>query len=465
MNLSYQRFETQRDQHQSKKGTYQNQLQNQAPQNLPQSQKQQQQQQQQQPAPITLGQRFADNPGLSTLKAHTSVPNGPNSGVSSQSLPFLTSQPPPISLNVFNPNVNTLGDDLSNNNINNISGGHTMNSVHASSNNSNIGLGNANGNGSQNGNRSNPQNNAKNQNSPPENTSNDNNNNSTLLPQPSSTVPANTTLNAFDEEDEICKLVFDLTIHSSREVALLELSKKRESHPSLAPILWHSFGTMSCLLQELIAVYPLLQPPTLTGHASNRVCNALALLQCVASHSETRGLFLNAHIPLFLYPFLNTTSRTRPFEYLRLTSLGVIGALVKQNDNSEVINFLLSTEIIPLCLRIMETGSELSKTVAIFIVQKILLDDTGLSYICQTYERFYAVGTVLSNMVQALVSTPSIRLVKHVVRCYLRLSDNGRAREALRRCLPEELRNETFSEYLRDDLTTKKVSLNEKKKD
>lgn len=39
--------------------------------------------------------------------------------------------------------------------------------------------------------------------------------------------------------------------------------------------------------------------------------------------------FPAAHVPLFLYPFLNTTSKTRPFEYLRLTSLGVIGALVK----------------------------------------------------------------------------------------------------------------------------------------
>lgn len=38
---------------------------------------------------------------------------------------------------------------------------------------------------------------------------------------------------------------------------------------------------------------------------------------------------MTAHIPLFLYPFLNTVSKTRPFEYLRLTSLGVIGALVK----------------------------------------------------------------------------------------------------------------------------------------
>jgi CCR4-NOT transcription complex subunit 9 len=69
----------------------------------------------------------------------------------------------------------------------------------------------------------------------------------------------------------------------------------------------------------------------------------------------------------------------------------VIGALVKVDD-TEIVNFLLQTEIIPLCLRIMETGSELSKTVATFIVQKILLDDAGLTYICATAERFYAVS-------------------------------------------------------------------------
>jgi CCR4-NOT transcription complex subunit 9 len=54
------------------------------------------------------------------------------------------------------------------------------------------------------------------------------------------------------------------------------------------------------------------------------------------------------------------------------------------------------------------------------------LDDMGLAYICQTYERFYAVGTVLSNMVHQLVDTLAVRLLKHVVKCYLRLSDNPR---------------------------------------
>jgi len=124
-------------------------------------------------------------------------------------------------------------------------------------------------------------------------------------------------------------LVLQLTNPEQRESALLELSKKREAFSDLAPILWHSFGTISALLQEIISIYPMLSPPNLTAHASNRVCNALALLQCVASHQETRRLFLEAHIPLYLYPFLNTVSKNRPFEYLRLTSLGVIGALVK----------------------------------------------------------------------------------------------------------------------------------------
>lgn len=57
---------------------------------------------------------------------------------------------------------------------------------------------------------------------------------------------------------------------------------------------------MTSLLQEIISVYPLLNPSQLTAAASNRVCNALALLQCVASHNETRGLFLSG--TSMLYP-------------------------------------------------------------------------------------------------------------------------------------------------------------------
>jgi hypothetical protein len=47
----------------------------------------------------------------------------------------------------------------------------------------------------------------------------------------------------------------------------------------------------------------------------------------------------------------------------------------------------------------MQSGSELSKTVATFILQKILADDCGLNYICQTFDRFSHVAMVLGRMV------------------------------------------------------------------
>lgn len=270
------------------------------------------------------------------------------------------------------------------------------------------------------------------------------------LQQQQSNVPSDTT-----ELEKIYQWINDLCSPVTRENALIELSRKRESVQDLAPMLWHSFGSIAALLQEVVSVYTAVSPPSLTAHQSNRVCNALALLQCVASHQETRGLFLKVEIPIFLYPFLTTSCKSRAFEYLRLTSLGVIGALVK-TDEQDVIKFLLNTEIIPLCLKIMEYGTELSKTVATFILQKILTDEEGLTYICATYDRFSHVAKVLGLMVLHLAKDPSTRLLKHVVRCYLRLSDNSKAKEALRSCLPDQLRDSTFSTCLKDDASTKK---------
>ncbi|KAK1278649.1 hypothetical protein QJS04_geneDACA023743 [Acorus gramineus] len=249
------------------------------------------------------------------------------------------------------------------------------------------------------------------------------------------------------------QLVLAIINPDLREKAIHDLSLKKEHLQDLAPLLWNSFGSVTALLQEITSIYHVLSPPTLTQEASNRVCNALSLLQCLAVHPDTKMNFLNAYMPLYLYPFLKTTTKTRAFEYLRLTSLGVIGALVKDDDTG-VIHFLLSKEIIPLCLHTMQMGSELSKTVAIFIVQKILSDDEGLKYICATAERFFAVGNVLQQMVQSVAESPSTLLLKYIICCYQRLSDNPRACDALRNCLPDMLRDGTFDAYLHEDPMT-----------
>ena len=249
--------------------------------------------------------------------------------------------------------------------------------------------------------------------------------------------------NEKDKEEEvkqIIKWVDQIKDESTREKALEELSHKRESLSDLALYIWYSTGTVATLLQEIINTYQLLAPPKLTIAKPNKACSVLALFQCVAAHPETRRPFLQAQIPIFLYPFLNTLNKSKPYEYIRLTALGVIGALVKV-DNPDVITYLLNTEIIPLCLRIMERGSELSKTVACFIVQRILLDDNGLKYICEKQERLSAINTVLGFMIK---NKPSSRLVKHIIRSYCRLAENPEGKNLLKNNLPQEMKEMEF---------------------
>jgi len=54
------------------------------------------------------------------------------------------------------------------------------------------------------------------------------------------------------DSKELHSLILQLTNSEQRETALLELSKKRESFAELAPVLWHSYGTIAALLQVII---------------------------------------------------------------------------------------------------------------------------------------------------------------------------------------------------------------------
>ena len=259
-----------------------------------------------------------------------------------------------------------------------------------------------------------------------------------------------------EEMKQIIEWVDQIKDENTREKALEELSHKRESLSDLALYILYSTGTVATLLQEIINTYQYLAPPKLTVNRSNRACSVLALFQCVAAHPETRHPFLKAQIPIFLYPFLNTLNKSKPYEYIRLTALGVIGALVKI-DNREVIQYLLNTEIIPLCLRIMERGSELSKTVACFIVQRILLDESGLKYICEKAERLNAINTVLCFMIR---NKPSQRLVKHIIRSYNRLAENEEGKNLLKNNLPPEMKEPEFINSLDDSSRKWLMNLN-----
>ena len=163
---------------------------------------------------------------------------------------------------------------------------------------------------------------------------------------------------------------------------------------------------------------------------------------------------MQAQILIFLYPFLNTLNKAKPYEYMRLTALGVVGSLIKV-DSPEVIDYLLITEIIPLCLRIIERGSELSKTVASFIINKIISDENGLKYICEKAERIDIINTVLEY---ALKNKPTNRLNKNIIRIYYKLAENEEGRNILKLKLPAEIKSRDFFNNL--DNSSKRLLLN-----
>ncbi|KAJ2683529.1 RNA-binding protein, CCR4-NOT complex subunit Rcd1, partial [Coemansia spiralis] len=124
------------------------------------------------------------------------------------------------------------------------------------------------------------------------------------------------------DSEGLYQLMVELFSATNREQALAELSRRRDQNPDLGVALWNAYGVMTILYQEIIAIYPLLNPPALTMLVSNRVCNSLALLQLVATHEATRMQLLKANVPQLLYPFLSTTSKVKQYDNLRLTSLG-----------------------------------------------------------------------------------------------------------------------------------------------
>eukprot|EP00923_Selenidium_pygospionis_P047889 GHVN01082567.1.p1 GENE.GHVN01082567.1~~GHVN01082567.1.p1 ORF type:complete len:805 (+),score=212.08 GHVN01082567.1:253-2667(+) len=210
------------------------------------------------------------------------------------------------------------------------------------------------------------------------------------------------------ENMEVIQCIQSVIYPKLRAAALQRLSNLRDSHPEMAPLMWYSYGVITGILQEVTSVYPYLWPPQLTQERNTNLCNALGMLQFIAGHPQTKQKFIEANMAHYLFPFLNTVSADQPYEYLRLTSLGVIGAMMKE-DNAKVIQYLKRTEIMPLCVRIMGNSTLMGKTVATFIIMKFLMDEEGKVYMTESQERYTTLCKVFGVTVSDIVKNDEAR--------------------------------------------------------
>ena len=257
-----------------------------------------------------------------------------------------------------------------------------------------------------------------------------------------------------DEEEElIINYIEKIKNEDTRSQAIENLFKYKEKSNNLAIYLWYSGFTMTAFLQEIINAYQYLNTPNVTNEKFNKVKYIISLIQTIALHPKTRKEFLDSQLLVFLYPFLRCPNKNKSYDVIRVTTLSVIAALVKIND-SDVINYLIKTEIIPVILRSMEKGTEIIRFTASFIIQRIIEDIEGLKYICDLRERLYVIICVLNAMLQ---NKPSNRIIKHVLKMFLCLTKNKDAKFLIRQNFPPKLKDLNFIRSL-DESSQRKVS-------
>ena len=275
-------------------------------------------------------------------------------------------------------------------------------------------------------------------------------------------MSANKTVDIFEKEENakinnniteelIIKYINEIKSEYTRENAINNLYKYREKNENIPIYLWYSQGTMATLLQEILNLYQYLSPSKLNKEISDKASHILSLIQTIALNSKTRKEFLESQLLVFLYPFLNITNNSKIYDVIRLSVLAVIGALV-QRDDSLVIIFLYNTGIIPILLKIIERGTDLSRTLAFFILYRIVYDSKGFSYICEMKERLHAVTYILGMVMNNKISQ---RLKNYILKIFLLLIENKDAKDMIKQESLDKIKDKNFFINLDDSAKVK----------
>ncbi|OIR58243.1 MAG: CCR4-NOT complex subunit Rcd1/Caf40 [Amphiamblys sp. WSBS2006] len=211
----------------------------------------------------------------------------------------------------------------------------------------------------------------------------------------------------------------ELVDPDKREAALKELFAMKNTIPDIGLHLWNTFGAVLSLLKEILLVYPKISTRTLSWEESSRACNSLGLLQTVAIHPKTAQDFTKAHLTIYLYPMLTAKENTHSFEYIRLACLGIVCALLKTND-TEIAEFLMATDVIPLTLQVIKKTTNMCKTVGLFVIYQLLSSAYSINKICASDEQILKIVAVLNETTaqQIETDTKNTHAIKTIFRCY-----------------------------------------------
>ncbi|XP_020093663.1 cell differentiation protein RCD1 homolog [Ananas comosus] len=255
------------------------------------------------------------------------------------------------------------------------------------------------------------------------------------------TVMTETILEFFEE---------DLRESAIRYLSNYLLEKREEdldNYHHAGFLMFNSCATMCILLQEIVVFYMRMVPDNLDVRPIKRLANVLTLFQCVAANDETREKFVNSGAPNFLIPLILFDSEIEIFDYARSVALSVIGILC-QGREPTILQWAIKSNIVEACHTIIQNGSELNQVIAMHILEAILQDSIGISYVCDPIHNSLLSGLMKTwdDLVTLLAADQetSPRLLFHVIRCYLILCSHDRGYKTVRKSLPDAITNGSF---------------------
>jgi len=234
------------------------------------------------------------------------------------------------------------------------------------------------------------------------------------------------------------------------------------------------------MLQEIIASYK--EHPSLPEtDANSAISSVLEIMIELCPLQQFREACVSAQLPLFLYPILNSSGREDSSELIKTLSLTFIKTLLeiasqesskaetsgepqkesaqeapKSTDTLYSVEFFKNTELVPLCLRNMELGSEQTKLAATQVFYTIISSKEGLEYTCQTYDRFMATSMILSSVLGQMAGRQSPELLETVIKIYTKLCGMANAKIVFSKNRPQML----YAEHIREAVrTSPKVKL------
>ncbi|RZC73737.1 hypothetical protein C5167_049217 [Papaver somniferum] len=234
----------------------------------------------------------------------------------------------------------------------------------------------------------------------------------------------------------IPRVILELQDESSRETALRCLSRFlieiREENPRMyndaGHMLYYSFGTMSILLQEILAFLRKMVEGSLKYRSIKRIANVLTLIQA-------NRLFFKG--PL------------EDFDNICAVALSVIGIMCQARE-PKIIKWAVDNQISEACWSCTDTGNELTRVIGMHILEAILRNEYGMSYICSPMCDDLLTGLMKAwrEMITILAKSQdySPRLVFHVLRCYMLLCVHDRGFSAVLSYLLDPMLDGTFIE-------------------